>query len=115
MENVLLTYRIERNKKFNRLAKWGYFAAATLDPYGTVSLIFAIILKFKGAGNKQISGFIVNMVIHTIAGYIFNTYYDNLTGTIIYSIVFATLIPILLYRLTALPTTELMLAELAKS
>ena len=106
---------MERNKKFNRLAKWGYIAAATFDPFGVVSLRFAIILKFKGAGNKQIGGFAVNMFIHILAGYIFDTYYNNLTGTIIYSIVFATLIPIVLYRYTLAPTTELMLDALAKA
>lgn len=115
MENVLLTYRLERNKKFNKLARWGYIAAATIDPYGTISLIFAFLLWKRGANHKQVGGFLANMVIHIVSTAIFDIYFNDLTGTIIYAIIFATAIPYVLYRYTLAPTTELELAELAKT
>jgi|SRR6185437_1522885 len=114
MENVLLAHRIEKNKKFNRLARWGYIAAAMIDPYGLVSLTCAIFFWMRGAGKKQISGFLVNMVIHIVATFIFDLYFNNLTGTIVYSLVFATAVPFILYRTTQAPTTELEIAELAR-
>ena len=114
MQNILLAHRIEKNKKFNRIAKWGYIAAATIDPYGLISLIFAVILWMRGSTRKQVGGFVANMVIHIIATAIFDKYFNDLTGTIIYSIIFATAIPYLLYRYTKAPTVELELEALAK-
>ena len=108
MENVLLTYRVERNTKFNKIAKWGYIAAATYDLYGLVSLIFAFILWHRGASRKQFLGFGVNMIIHIVAAAIFDAYFNDIMGTIVYSIIFATIIPIILYRYTLAPTTELL-------
>lgn len=107
MENVILNYRVERNKKFNRLAKIGYIAAATFDPYGLTSLLFGTILWIRRAPKIQIYGFGLNMIIHIVATEIFDIYFNNITGTIIYSIIFATLVPIILYKYTASPTTEL--------
>ncbi|MCC2625065.1 MAG: hypothetical protein K0R14_938 [Burkholderiales bacterium] len=114
MENVLLTHKIEKNKKLNRISKWGYVIAAMFDPYGLVSLVFALLLWGRRAGKKQISGFIINMIIHIVASYIFDLYFNNLTGTIVYSIVFATAVPFVLYRSTMAPTKELEIAELTK-
>lgn len=114
MENVLLAHRIEKNKKFNKQSRWGYIIAAMIDPYGMVSLAFAIFFWMRGAHKKQVAGFVINMLIHIVATFIFDTYFNNLTGTIIYSIVFATFIPYVLYRITLAHTTELEIAELAK-
>ncbi|HLX53772.1 MAG TPA: hypothetical protein VKR58_07520 [Aquella sp.] len=115
MENVLLAHRIEKNKKFNRLARCGYIAAAMIDPYGLISLTCAIFFWMRGAHRRQISGFLINMVIHIVATFIFDIYFNNLTGTLIYSVVFATAIPFILYRATLAPTTQLQIAELAKA
>ncbi|MCC2644959.1 MAG: hypothetical protein K0R94_737 [Burkholderiales bacterium] len=114
MENVLLAHRIEKNKKFNKMSRWGYIIAAMIDPYGLVSLTCAIFLWMRGAGKRQISGFVINMIIHIVATFIFDRYFNSFTGTLVYSIIFATAVPYVLYRTTLAPTTELEMAELAK-
>ena len=100
MQNIHLKLKLEHNTKLNSLAKIGYFAAATFDPYGLTSLLFAILLWHRGAAQRQIGGFIANMLIHILATAIFAAYFSSFTADIVYSIIFATLIPIALYHLT---------------
>ena len=104
MQQPLRQLESEKNTKLNRLAKIGYFAAATIDPYGMLSLSFALLLWQRKAGTKQVGGFLANMLIHLTASAIFAAYFSSFTGDIVYSIIFATMIPIALYHFTKAPT-----------
>jgi len=106
--NIILEHRFAKNTKLNKLAKIGYFCTATYDPYGLTSLICAFIMWSKGARNKQWRGFVASMVIHIIATAVFDKYFNSLIDTIIYGVIFETILPITLYRITKAPTTELL-------
>lgn len=106
--NIILQHRLETNKKLNKTAKIGYFFTATYDPYGLTSLIFAFIMWNRKASNKQVTGFLISMIIHLIIYTVFDKYFTSLTSEIISGIVFDTILPIMLFKATKAPTLELL-------
>ncbi len=103
MDNTVSLSQIEQNKKFNKISKWGYISVAVCDPYGLISIIFAFVLWNRSASKKQTYGFLFNAALSISMTYIFDTYFNNLTGTIVYSLIFATVIPAILYCYTLAP------------
>lgn len=106
--NVILEHRLVKNTKLNKMARIGYFCSSTYDPFGMTSLIFAIILWYKGASNKQSAGFLICMLVHVIATAIFEKYFTTTIDSIIYGVVFEMILPFTLYRLTKAPIVDLL-------